>query len=185
MLFHQIIAGQTVPVHIHELAVSFVCINVSSKLKKRGKTKQTERMRLTQSGQRWRKVWKSGGPGGKYTLIVLVNFCPVLSEFLSCSFVCKNLIFWQKLSMESKSKLDFSTFLVFRPVFRYCWSTKIISRKNEHFWPNYDTGHEYFRGHSVIYIVPNWNTLGIMVITQFNHIMAFFLNKKADFKKQK
>ena len=90
MLFPQIIAGQTVPVHIHELAVSFVCINVSSKLKKRGKTKQTERMRLTQSGQRWRKVWKSGGPGGKYTLIVLVNFCPVLNEFFSWSFVYKN-----------------------------------------------------------------------------------------------
>ena len=34
--------------------------------------------------------------------------------------------------------------------------------------------HEYFRAQSVIYSVPNWNTLGIMVITQFNHIMAFF-----------
>ena len=37
MLFSQTIVGQTVPViHIHELAVSFVCINVSSKLKKKG-----------------------------------------------------------------------------------------------------------------------------------------------------
>ena len=32
----------------------------------------------------------------------------------------------------------------------------------------------YFCLYSVIYTVPNWNTLGIMVITQFNHIMAFF-----------
>jgi hypothetical protein len=34
--------------------------------------------------------------------------------------------------------------------------------------------HESFRGCSVIYTVPNWNTLGIMVITQFHHIMAVF-----------
>ena len=40
------------------------------------------------------------------------------------------------------------------------------------------TYHEYFCGYSVIYTVPNWNTLGIMVITQFNHIIAFLWIKR-------
>lgn len=36
---------------------------------------------------------------------------------------------------------------------------------------------ESFRGCSVKYTMPNWHTLGIMVVTQFNHIMAFFWMK--------
>ena len=35
--------------------------------------------------------------------------------------------------------------------------------------------HEYFRGYSVIYTVPNWITLETMVFTQFIH--GFFLNE--------
>ena len=38
--------------------------------------------------------------------------------------------------------------------------------------------HEYFSGYSVIYTMPNWITLGIMVITQFSHIMTFFWMKR-------
>ena len=34
--------------------------------------------------------------------------------------------------------------------------------------------HEYFRACLVMFTAPNWHTLGIMVITQFNHIIAFF-----------
>ena len=43
---------------------------------------------------------------------------------------------------------------------------------------------EYFRGYSEINAVPNLNTLGIRVITQFNHIMVF-LNEEVVFAKQK
>ena len=45
------------------------------------------------------------------TLLVLVNFCPVLSELLTWSFVYKNLwYFVEKLSMKIKSWLNFYTF---------------------------------------------------------------------------
>ena len=43
----------------------------------------------------------------------------------------------------------------------------------------FDFDHEYFRACLVMFTAPNWHTLGIMVITQFNHMIAFFLNKKA------
>ena len=36
---------------------------------------------------------------------------------------------------------------------------------------------EYFRGYSVKYLVPNWNTHGIMATNQFGHIMAFYCMK--------
>ena len=38
----------------------------------------------------------------------------------------------------------------------------------------YHIVHEYFRACLVMFTAPNWHTLGIMVITQFNHIIAFF-----------
>ena len=38
--------------------------------------------------------------------------------------------------------------------------------------------HEYFRACLVMFTAPNWHTLGIMVITQFNHIIAFFWIKR-------
>ena len=36
---------------------------------------------------------------------------------------------------------------------------------------------EYFRGYSLKYLVPNWNTHGIMVTNQFSHKMAFYCMK--------
>ena len=46
--------------------------------------------------------------------------------------------------------------------------------------------HESFRGCSEIYTVANWNTLGIMVTTHFNHTYhGFFLHAKAVFTKKK
>ena len=73
---------------------------------------------------------------GQCTLKVLVNFYPVLSEFLTCSFVYTN--FWQ-LSMKIKCRLNFSPFWVFKPVFRYrayCWSkVKLFHQKWKLFAP--------------------------------------------------
>ena len=42
-----------------------------------------------------------------HTLLVLVNFCPVLSKLFTRNFVYKNfLYFWQKLSTKIKSRLN-------------------------------------------------------------------------------
>ena len=70
-------------------------------------------------------VVSCGGRWRYCTLKVLVNFCQVLSkfsDFLTWSVVCKKrMIFWQKFSMEIKSRLNFTIFWVFKCVFRYCW----------------------------------------------------------------
>ena len=38
--------------------------------------------------------------------------------------------------------------------------------------------HEYFLGHSVKYLVPNWNIHGIMVTNQFSHIIKEYIERR-------
>ena len=65
MLLPQFIVGQTVPVHIHELAVSFVCINVSSKLKKKGENEADGKNALDTEWAEVTEGLKIGRGGGQ------------------------------------------------------------------------------------------------------------------------
>ena len=60
------------------------------------------------------------------TLLVLIDFWIINLEFCVLNFF----IFYQKLLWNIRSRLNSSTFWVFRPVFRYVWSKlKLFAQK--------------------------------------------------------
>ena len=65
------------------------------------------------------------------TLLVLFNFCPILSEFLTWSFVYKNFLHFGKNDQwKSNRGLTFLHFK-FKPLYLHYWY-----KKNFHFWWN-------------------------------------------------
>ena len=66
-------------------------------------------------------------------------FLSGLEWILNLEFcLLKLLIFYQKLLWHIRSRLNSSTFWVFRPVFRYVWSKlKLCAQRNEVFDPTY------------------------------------------------